>query len=140
MMPAPMFAPQVNDPLFPPLENYWLMCANEIADVLKNGDGDCRPYLRAINAPAVRAIQDACCKYYGVTRNDLISQRRAARTVRARHVCMYLCRTETARSFPEIGRMFSGKDHTTVMLAVRKVTDRLQEFDEEISAIRARLK
>ena len=138
MTPAPMLAPQVNDPMFPPIQNYWLMCANEIAAVLNSGDGDCGHYLRAINAPPVRTIQDACCRHYGITRTDLLSRRRQEPLVTARHIAMYLARILTARSYPEIGRMFN-RDHTVAIHAYNRISQRLAEFDADISTIRAGL-
>lgn len=69
----------------------------------------------------VEPVQRAVCKYYGVTHIDLISNRRTARIVRARQVAMYLAKILTTRSFPEIGRQFGGKDHTTVLHAVNKI-------------------
>jgi chromosomal replication initiator protein len=69
----------------------------------------------------IKAIQRIVCKYYKITHVDLISDRRTAQIVRARQVAMYLAKTLTTRSFPEIGRQFGGKDHTTVLHAVNKI-------------------
>ncbi len=60
-------------------------------------------------------------KHYNVTRADILSQRRTANVVKPRQVAMYLAKTLTLRSLPEIGRRFSGRDHTTVLHAVRKI-------------------
>src|SRR5262249_39146366 len=56
-----------------------------------------------------------------VSRADLLSSRRTANVVRPRQVAMYLAKTLTLRSLPEIGRRFGGRDHTTVLHAVRKI-------------------
>ncbi|GAB4071729.1 chromosomal replication initiator protein DnaA [Ancylobacter sonchi] len=60
-------------------------------------------------------------KHYNVTRADLLSQRRTANVVKPRQIAMYLSKTLTLRSLPEIGRRFGGRDHTTVLHAVRKI-------------------
>jgi len=70
----------------------------------------------------IEAIQLAVlAEYPGVTMYDLKSPRRNATMVRARQIAMYLSKTITARSLPEIGRRFGGRDHTTVLHAVRKI-------------------
>jgi chromosomal replication initiator protein len=56
-----------------------------------------------------------------VSRADLLSSRRTANVVRPRQIAMYLAKTLTLRSLPEIGRRFGGRDHTTVLHAVRKI-------------------
>lgn len=71
-------------------------------------------------------------KHYNVTRADLLSQRRTANVVKPRQVAMYLAKTLTLRSLPEIGRRFGGRDHTTVLHAVRKI-DRLLATDRSLS-------
>ncbi|MFG1305001.1 chromosomal replication initiator protein DnaA [Xanthobacter autotrophicus] len=60
-------------------------------------------------------------KHYNVSRADLLSQRRTATVVKPRQIAMYLAKTLTLRSLPEIGRRFGGRDHTTVLHAVRKI-------------------
>ncbi|QRG08285.1 chromosomal replication initiator protein DnaA [Xanthobacter dioxanivorans] len=78
-------------------------------------------------------------KHYNVTRADLLSQRRTATVVKPRQIAMYLAKTLTLRSLPEIGRRFGGRDHTTVLHAVRKIdglvaTDRA--LAEEIEVLK----
>jgi len=72
--------------------------------------------------PSVTRIQEVVARQYGVSRFDLLSSRRTANIVRPRQVAMYLCKTLTLRSLPEIGRRFGGRDHTTVLHAVRKIS------------------
>lgn len=67
------------------------------------------------------AIITHVCRHYGFSRADLLSQRRTADVVRARQIAMYLGKTLTQRSLPEIGRVLGGRDHTTVLHAVRKL-------------------
>ncbi len=69
----------------------------------------------------VEDILRIVAKHYGVTRADLLSSRRTANVVRPRQIAMYLAKTLTLRSLPEIGRRFGGRDHTTVLHAVRKI-------------------
>ena len=68
----------------------------------------------------VREILEFTAAYYGTTVFELKSKRRAAPTVRARHVASYLCRTLTAESFPQIGRALN-RDWTTIIYAAQKV-------------------
>jgi chromosomal replication initiator protein len=69
----------------------------------------------------IEDIQRVVAKQYNVSRSDLLSSRRTANVVRPRQVAMYLAKTLTLRSLPEIGRRFGGRDHTTVLHAVRKI-------------------
>ena len=69
----------------------------------------------------VRAIQRGTAKHYHLKVGDLLVRRRPASLVRARQMAMYLTRTLTAHSLPELGRHFSRR-HTTVMHGVRKIT------------------
>jgi len=66
-------------------------------------------------------IQRIVAEFYNVTVGDLKSVRRTANVVRPRQVAMYLAKTLTLHSLPEIGRRFGGRDHTTVLHAVRKI-------------------
>jgi hypothetical protein len=81
----------------------------------------------------IRKIQNVVADHYGVSRLDMISARRAADIVLPRQVAMYLAKTLTLRSLPEIGRRFGGRDHTTVLHAVRKY-ERLIAKDASIAA------
>ncbi|MBR2534452.1 MAG: chromosomal replication initiator protein DnaA [Hyphomicrobium sp.] len=60
-------------------------------------------------------------RHYGVSKGDLLSQRRHRSVVWPRQIGMYLAKQLTARSLPEIGRRFGGRDHTTVLHAIRKI-------------------
>ncbi len=71
-------------------------------------------------------------KHFNVTRVDLLSPRRARSIVRPRQVGMYLAKQLTSRSLPEIGRRFGNRDHTTVLHAVRKIEELLQQ-DEKLA-------
>ena len=69
----------------------------------------------------IEDIQKLVASHYSVTRQDILSSRRTAIVVKPRQVAMYLAKALTMRSLPEIGRRFGGRDHTTVLHAVRKI-------------------
>ena len=69
----------------------------------------------------IEDIQRTVARHYNVSRADMLSSRRTANVVRPRQVAMYLAKQLTLRSLPEIGRRFGGRDHTTVLHAVRKI-------------------
>jgi chromosomal replication initiator protein len=94
-------------------------------------------------ATTVEDIQKAVCAYFGVRLSELKGKRRHRAVSFPRMVAMYLARQRLGTSFPELGDRFGGKDHTTVMNAVRKI-DRLVEEDDQqvvtsIEAIERRL-
>ena len=68
-------------------------------------------------------IQRTVCHFYRVDRTEMASKRRARAVVRPRQVAMYLAKVLTPRSYPEIGRKFGGRDHSTVIHAVRLIED-----------------
>ncbi len=68
-------------------------------------------------------IQKLVASHYNISRADILSSRRTANVVRPRQIAMYLSKVLTLRSLPEIGRRFGGRDHTTVLHAVRKIED-----------------
>jgi chromosomal replication initiator protein len=87
----------------------------------------------------VEDILRIVAKHYGVSRADLLSSRRTANVVRPRQIAMYLAKTLTLRSLPEIGRRFGGRDHTTVLHAVRKIEGLVQgdqALAEEIEVLK----
>jgi chromosomal replication initiator protein len=69
----------------------------------------------------IEDIQRIVARHYNVSRADILSARRTATVVRPRQIAMYLSKVLTLRSLPEIGRRFGGRDHTTVLHAVRKI-------------------
>ena len=81
---------------------------------------------------SVDDIQRAVCHHFHLRAADLLSKDRHKTTAFARHVAMYLCKQRLSVSFPELGRAF-GKDHTTVISAVRKV-EALRETDPHVRA------
>jgi chromosomal replication initiator protein len=69
----------------------------------------------------IEDIQKLVATRFSVTRADILSARRTATVVKPRQIAMYLAKILTPRSLPEIGRRFGGRDHTTVLHAVRKI-------------------
>ena len=80
----------------------------------------------------IEDIQKIVAGHYNVSKHDLLSARRTRAIVRPRQIAMYLAKTMTPRSFPEIGKRFGGRDHTTVLHAVRKVEE-LAADDETLA-------
>ncbi len=90
---------------------------------LEMAEREMRDLIRPVEPKRVRIedIQRVVARQYNVSRADLLSSRRTANVVRPRQVAMYLAKILTLRSLPEIGRRFGGRDHTTVLHAVRKI-------------------
>lgn len=80
----------------------------------------------------IEDIQRIVARHYNVSRQELVSNRRTRVIVKPRQIAMYLSKTLTPRSFPEIGRRFGGRDHTTVLHAVRKIEELISE-DNKLS-------
>ena len=71
----------------------------------------------------IEDIQKVVSRHFNVSKSDLLSSRRTRTIVRPRQIAMYLSKNMTPRSLPEIGRRFGGRDHTTVLHAVRKIEE-----------------
>ncbi|MBM3518479.1 MAG: chromosomal replication initiator protein DnaA [Alphaproteobacteria bacterium] len=80
----------------------------------------------------IEDIQKRVAAHYSIRFADMHSARRARAVARPRQVAMYLAKQLTTRSLPEIGRMFGGRDHTTVIHAVRKI-DELRQLDTSLA-------
>lgn len=96
-----------------------------------------REALRGTNPPresltTVDDIQRAVCEYFNIRMSDLKSHRRHRSVAQPRMIAMYLCRQRLNTSYTELGDRFGGKDHTTVMSAVRKIESRILSRDAEI--------
>lgn len=106
-------------------------------------------FAQSMLADAVRAnarritvdeIQKVCAAHYKIDAAEMRSKRRARAVARPRQVAMYLAKKMTPRSLPEIGRIFGGRDHSTVIHAVRTIED-LRQTNPDIDAdIRALLR
>ncbi|MAU46992.1 MAG: chromosomal replication initiator protein DnaA [Yangia sp.] len=93
-----------------------------LADVLRASD-------RKIS---IEEIQRKVAEHYNIRLSDLIGPKRVRNFARPRQVAMYLCKQLTARSLPEIGRRFGGRDHTTVMHGVKRIEE-LRTQDSQIA-------
>ena len=81
-----------------------------------------RPHLKGgEKRVTVDEIQRAVCEHFGLKQADLLSQGRTRAVARPRQVAMWLAKSLTTRSYPDIGRRFGGRDHTTVLHAVRQI-------------------
>jgi len=90
----------------------------------------------------IEEIQKRVAEHFGIKLSDMHSARRARVVARPRQVAMYLAKQLTPRSLPEIGRRFGGRDHTTVMHAIKKIEElRAQDsiMSEDIEKLRRQL-
>ena len=87
-------------------------------------------------------IMRRTCEHYNLRMSDMTSARRSRSVARPRQMAMYLAKKLTPRSYPEIGRKFGGKDHTTVLYAVRKIEELMQtdsQLAEDAQLLQRRL-
>lgn len=92
-----------------------------------------RPHLRGGEKRiTVDDIQKATSEHFGLKQADLISERRNRSIARPRQAAMWLCKQLTTRSLPDIGRRFGGRDHTTVLHAVRRI-EALKQEDPQLT-------
>jgi len=92
---------------------------------------------------SVENIQKTVADYYKIKVADMYSKKRPASIARPRQIAMYLAKELTKKSLPEIGEMFGGRDHTTVLHAVRKIGgERLQvlELNQQLHVLEQTLK
>lgn len=75
----------------------------------------------------MNTIKRVVCQYFGITELEITGPRREQRVVKPRQIAMYLCKEMTGSSYPEIGDVFGGRDHTTVLHAYRQVAQRLND-------------
>ncbi|MGB5283082.1 MAG: DnaA/Hda family protein, partial [Polyangiales bacterium] len=83
-------------------------------------------------AMTVEEIQRIVCGYFGIRLADIKSHRRHRAVSFPRMIAMYVCRQRLGTSYPELGERFGGKDHTTVLSAVRKISGLVEDQDERV--------
>ena len=83
------------------------------------------------NKVTIDLIQTIVCKFFKISKNEMLSARRSRYLVRPRQVAIYLTKILTSKSLPEIGREFSNRDHTTIIHSVKTV-EKLKENDPEM--------
>tara|TARA_Y100000590_G_scaffold242148_1_gene272177 strand:- start:321 stop:1043 length:723 start_codon:yes stop_codon:yes gene_type:complete len=84
------------------------------------------------NKVTIDNIQTIVCKFYKISKNEMLSPRRSRYLVRPRQIAIYLAKMLTSKSLPEIGRAFSNRDHTTVIHSVKTI-DRLKKEENELN-------
>ena len=86
----------------------------------------------AENKVTIDLIQSIVCKFFKISKNEMLSSRRSRYLVRPRQTAIYLTKILTSKSLPEIGREFSNRDHTTIIHSVKTI-EKLKENDPEIT-------
>ena len=84
------------------------------------------------NNVTIDGIQTMVCKYFKISKNEMLSSRRSRYLVRPRQAAIYLAKMLTSKSLPEIGRCFSNRDHTTVIHSVKTI-EKLRKEDNELN-------
>jgi len=84
------------------------------------------------NKVDIENIQTIVCKYFKISKNEMLSARRSRYLVRPRQTAIYLAKMLTSKSLPEIGRSFANRDHTTVIHSVKTI-EKLRKDDNELN-------
>ena len=84
------------------------------------------------NKVTIDLIQSSVCKFFKISKNEMLSSRRSRYLVRPRQTAIYLTKILTSKSLPEIGREFSNRDHTTIIHSVKTI-EKLKKEDDELS-------
>ena len=84
------------------------------------------------NKVTIDLIQTTVCKFFKISKNEMLSARRSRYLVRPRQTAIYLAKLLTSKSLPEIGRSFSNRDHTTVIHSVKTI-EKLRQEDKELN-------
>ncbi len=84
------------------------------------------------NRVTIDTIQTIVCKFFKISKNEMLSPRRSRYLVRPRQTAIYLAKILTSKSLPEIGRAFSNRDHTTVIHSVKTI-EKLKKEDNELN-------
>ena len=84
------------------------------------------------NSVNIDIIQTVVCKFFKISKNEMLSSRRSRYLVRPRQTAIYLTKILTTKSLPEIGREFSNRDHTTIIHSVKTI-EKLKENNPEMN-------
>lgn len=128
---APVVKPEAPAPVVIPVDpaqSVW----PSTALVADEAEGNLWPP-EPLRRPTVRSIQIAVVQHFDIRMVNLLSERRDQMIVRPRQIGMYLSKRHTTQSLPQIGKLYGGKDHTTVLHAVRKI-EGLLPSDEKLAA------
>ena len=85
------------------------------------------------NRVTIDLIQSTVCKFFKISKNEMLSSRRSRYLVRPRQTAIYLTKILTSKSLPEIGREFSNRDHTTIIHSVKTI-EKLKDEDDELNS------
>ena len=85
------------------------------------------------NKVTIDLIQSIVCRFFKISKNEMLSARRSRYLVRPRQTAIYLTKILTSKSLPEIGREFSNRDHTTIIHSVKTI-EKLKNEDTELSS------
>ena len=83
------------------------------------------------NRVTIDLIQTTVCRFFKISKNEMLSARRSRYLVRPRQTAIYLTKILTSKSLPEIGREFSNRDHTTIIHSVKTI-EKLKQKDPEM--------
>lgn len=133
----------------PEAVTFWVAPVDDIPAIVPQPEPEAEPTTEAaiaerdwllLSAPVrVRDILLAVAAYYKMTVAELLARRRHPKLIRCKQVAMYLAKTMTARSFPDIGRRFGGMDHSTIIHGVRKIECLIaveRELADDVEAIK----
>ena len=93
----------------------------------------------AENSVSIDSIQTIVCKFFKISKNEMLSSRRSRYLVRPRQTAIYLTKILTTKSLPEIGREFSNRDHTTIIHPVKTI-EKLKEENSDMNDNISKLK
>ena len=93
----------------------------------------------AENSVSIDSIQTIVCKFFKISKNEMLSSRRSRYLVRPRQTAIYLTKILTTKSLPEIGREFSNRDHTTIIHSVKTI-EKLKEENSDMNDNISKLK
>lgn len=110
----------------PPVETAWITAIEEV--VIEDAPDP--------KGPSVKDIKRCVARHFNLSLADLESPRKFAKIVKPRQIAFYLARKLTTRSFPDIGRRFGGKDHTTILHACKIVARRMEADPKLAQTIR----
>jgi chromosomal replication initiation ATPase DnaA len=99
------------------------------------------PRIQVPDVPLSKIV-DEVCRFYSVTKLDMMSDRRGRDIMRPRHIAYYLCRYLSTQSLPAIGRAFAGRDHTTILNGVRNIEVRRKveaDLDADLIQLQSKL-
>lgn len=106
------------------------------------GNGKVRDMITVMGVPkpTMRLILKEVCDFYELTKEEVIGQRRSKEIVRARQAAMYLCCRLTMNATPAVGRFFGGRDHTTVLHALKRIkASKDERLQDEVEILKLRV-